>query len=516
MNMKRILALGLAAVMSVSCIACGNGKTGGANNENAYNGGKEVEIKYWNSGMGTEYLDKMVAAFNAKQSEWYVKYDATASQTAVASTYGIEDADTTDLYIAGLVSDTSYMEPLDELLESTADGDAKTLGEKFHEGYLETERASDGHIYTLTNGGGVLGIVYNRKLFEKVGIDTLPRTTDELAVACDKLMSADITPLTHFQDGGYWKYFWEAWRSQYEGNENYRNFCAGASADGNSDMKTLLTTKDGRYQVLKVLEKLLTPEYVLNGANSSDHTTMQTMFLNSDIGMMINGAWMANEMAQVGNMEDYGVLKTPVISSIKDKLTTVKNDKDLRELVSAIDAVIDGEAEISTYQSGDNYLINGKEVSAADWEFVKEARLTVPTCYSGQNNFIPTYSDAKEGAMEFLKFYYSDEGYEIYANTTKVKLPMDLSEGTLDTSEWNIFETQINGMLDTAMYTVSNTNRNTHPIFIAGGAPVSIKSEYVARFCTNNAIDRMTADDVWDDMVQYVEKNYDNWMANIK
>ena len=67
MNRKRILALGLAIVTSVACIGCGDGKKSGTDSKNPHNGGKEVQIKCWNSGMGTEYLDKMIATFNAKQ-----------------------------------------------------------------------------------------------------------------------------------------------------------------------------------------------------------------------------------------------------------------------------------------------------------------------------------------------------------------------------------------------------------------------------------------------------------------
>ena len=513
--MKKLLALGLTIVMALSCVGCSD-TTSGKGGQSDYNGGKKVEVKYWNSGMGLEYMENLVSAFNQKQSDWYVTFQASASSDALTTAYGIESADTTDLYIVGSVKNTAYMESLDELLESTADGDSKPLKDKFDADYLESEREADGHIYTLTNGGGVLGIVYNQKLFDKAGITQIPRTTDELAVACDKLLNAGITPMAHFQWGGYWSYFWEAWRAQYDGMEYYRNFYAGIDANGGNDYKSLLTTKDGRYQVLKVLEKIITPEYILNGSNSMDHTTMQTMFLNSDIGMMVNGAWLANEMASVGSMDDYGVMKTPVISSIIEKLQTVKSDAELRNLISAIDSVNDGEADISEYQSGDGYVIKEKTVSAEDWEYVQAARLTVATCYNGQSNFIPTYSDAKEGAMDFLKFYYSDEGYQIYVDATHVKLPLTLSEGTLDESEWNTFEVQVNELLDRAKYYATSSTREVHRIFSAGGAPTGIDMNWVARFCSNNVADRVTAEDVWKDMMNKVDSNYDKWLANIK
>ena len=99
--------------------------------------------------------------------------------------------------------------------------------------------------------------------------------------------------------------------------------------------------------------------------------------MKEPIGMMVNGAWLGTEMASVGDVDDFRMMKTPVISSITDKLTTVSGDSVLRKLVSAIDAVTDGTAKESTYQSGDGYAVGGKTVSKADWDYVRTARNTI-------------------------------------------------------------------------------------------------------------------------------------------
>ncbi len=160
-----------------------------------------------------------------------------------------------------------------------------------------------------------------------------------------QLLAAKTASLRVFADENgntYWEYAEEVWHAQYDGYDYYRNtFYACKDEAGNSPSKDVLTKKDGRYQVLKAMEKFVTPEYILPGSNSQDHITMQTKFLNQDIGIMVNGSWVSNEMETTGNMADYGVMKTPVISSITDKLTTVKSDTLLRQLISAIDAVSD-------------------------------------------------------------------------------------------------------------------------------------------------------------------------------
>lgn len=515
--MKKVISIAMALLMSLSLIACGGGNKPGGNNQVNSNGGKEVEIKYWNAGMGSEYLEKMIDAFNKKQSDWFVRYSASASEDAIKSTYGMEDVDTVDLYIVGLEYDTTHMEPLDDLLESTADGDTKPLKDKFAEAYLATEKAADGHYYTLTNGGGVIGIVYNQKLFKKAGIEQAPRTTDELAVACDKLLTAKITPFTHFTGGGYWSYFVEAWFSQYSGHDYYmNNFYACTDQNGKSPSKDVFLEKDGRYRVLKAMEKIVTPDYVMTGANSTDHISAQTAFLNSDIGMMVNGAWLSNEMKSTGKTDDYAVMKTPVISSIREKLTTVKNDAELRNLIDAIDAVTDGTAEESQYKSGEDYTVNGKQVSGNDWNYVKAARNTVAVSYNGCRSFIPSYSDAKDGAKEFLKFFYSDEGYKIYTDTTHVSLPLTMSSGDIDFSQWNQLEQGMSNLLDTAENQASRQLMSIHPIFTNGGASAYAGLNYIVRFCTNNAKDSLTADEAWTTLSDMVETKYDSWISNIK
>lgn len=517
--MKKLLSIVMAMLLSVSLFACGNagGNNTDVTKQDDYNGGKEVEIKYWNAGMKSEYLEKMIAAFNKKQSDWYVRYTASASEEAIKATFGMEDADTVDLYIVGLMYDTTDMEPLDDLLASTADGDSKPLKEKFDASYLDTELASDGHYYTLTNGGGVISIVYNQKLFNKAGIEKAPRTTDELAVVCDKLLNANITPLTHFSGGGYWSYFVETWFSQYDGNDYYmNNFWKCTDKDGKSPSKNVFLEKDGRYRVLKAMEKVVTPDYVMTGSNSTDHISAQTAFLNSDIGMMVNGAWMSNEMETTGNTNDYAVMKTPVISSIREKLTTVKNDAELRNLIDAIDAVTDGQSDESEYKDGKNYVINGKKISAADWNYVKDARNTVAVCYNGNRSFIPKYSDAKDGAKEFLKFFYSDEGLKIYAETTRVSLPVALSSGDIDTTGWNQLEQGMYNLLAHSKYQVSRQMMSAHSIYINGGANGYTGLNYIVKFCTTNPSDRMTADEAWASIIDRVETRYDSWISNIK
>lgn len=514
-TMKKCISLAIVTSLAFGClVGCGT-KNGGS----AKSGAKNIEIHVWNSGNGTEYVERAIEAFEEK----YPEYDVTMTSSVESdpASFGLDDVDTVDLYFGVCNFETEHLEPLDDILDYTVEGESISIREKFSENYLDLEVFPDGHYYNLTTGvGGTTGFVYNKELFKEAGITQLPRTSDELAVVCDTLKESDITPLCHFKNGGYYSYIGEAWFLQYEGSEYYINqFYKCVDKDGTSPSMNVFTKKDGRYKTLQALEKIVTPEYTLSGSNSADHTTVQTQFLKKEAAMMVNGAWLQNEMASVGGVEDFAMMYMPVISSITEKLDTVKTETELRQVVSAIDQVTDGEKELSEFQQGEDYVVNGKTVSASDWEYVRKARHTSGTSAVDGSVFIPNYSDAKEGAKEFLKFYFSDEGAKILADTFNSIPTFALSEGEIDTSSWNSFEQSILKVQKAVEQSGTQYSKNKHDIFTYGGALTygKVLGSWINLFCATNSNDRISADEAWEEIQKHVDLNYEtNWLANIK
>lgn len=512
-KMKVIVAITLIGTLITACfVGCGKEENKGGNSKT------DIEISYWQSGLGADWLDAVIAAFEEKYPEYNVTYTPTADAEASIAPYGLSDVDTVDLYIALKLYDTDYMEPLDDILDSTIEGESKTIREKFDENYLLFEESKDGNHYTLTFGGGIMGIVYNKKMFKDAGITQLPRTTDELASVCDTFYSKKITPFCHFQSGEYWKWMSEVFFAQYSGLDYYLNtFYANVDDNGNSPSKELFKIEDGRYETLKAYEKFITSDYVLAGSNSAQHVTMQTKFISGEAAMMVNGSWLANEMSSAGSVENFEMMLTPVISSITKQLQTVKKDSDLRKLISAIDAVVSGEKAISEFQDGENFLVDGLSVSAEDWEAVRKARYTMAANYAGQSAFIPNYSNAKEGAKEFLKFLYSDEGIEVYADALHLTMPISMDKGELDTSKWSAFEKQQYALYQQTEQFVTKEASCKHEIFTDGGADSFLDYEYISRLCTNNVSDHQNAEEIWESIQKLIDPYYDNsWLQNIK
>jgi ABC-type glycerol-3-phosphate transport system substrate-binding protein len=499
-------------------IGCSN-SAGGADKKNGKS--TEIKIKYWNAGLGDKWIENMIVGFEKAYSEYTVDLEKIASSTACTNTLGISDIDETDLYFSAKKYNTDgYLESLDDVLDSKADGESVTIREKFDDAYLKLETSRDGKVYNLTYGGGIVGIYYNKAMFKEQGIKVTPRTTDELVEVCDTLYSADIPAFCHFKDIGYWEdNMVPVFFTQYNGLDYVlNNFFGCTDEEGNSPSKKVFTTEDGRYEALKVFEGVITPEYTMEGSSSYDHTTVQTMWLTGDACMMVNGTWITSEMSSVSDMKDFALMRTPVISSIVNNLSTVKSDKELKAVISAIDSVTEGEKEESTYKQGDSYVVDELTVSEADWIAIRNARNTMSLNAAGNSAFIPTYSDNIDGAKQFLKYMYSDEGYKIYTETLQQTLPLTLSKGEVDMSKWTEIAQQQAHMFDTTEQYISLHNASAHDIFVYGGATWKgdIRA-YCQRFCSQNSSDRWTSKEMWDKIVQNAEDNYENtWLANIE
>lgn len=512
---RKVVALLMVVALSISCLTgCGNngGNNGGGDE-------KTIEIMYRKAGLGEEWLKKIIAGFEKAHPEYKVEYSTTASATALAAAFGDEDIDTTDLYLGVKTYDTQKLEPLNDVLEATVKGESKTIKEKFDDYYLALEQASDGNYYNLTYGGGLVGIVYNQKMFEDAGIEE-PRTTDELALVCDTLYSNDIKAFCHYSPVGYWEaYMTDVFFAQYEGLDYVMNQFYGCKDDaGKSPSLEVFTKKDGRYEALKVFEQLITPEYTMQGSNTYDHTTIQTMWLKGECAMMVTGSWVESEMASTASVENFAMMRMPVISSITDKLTTVKKENDLRKVISAIDSVTDGEKKLADYQQGENYVVDGITVSEDDWKYIQAARNTMAANYSGNSAYIPSYSNAKEGAKEFLKYLYSDEGYKIYTDTLDLIMPISLSEGEIDTTGWSSFAKNQEQLYRTTEQFATEFIAGKHDIFPFGGAQrLGSAHTYIDKFCASNPEDRITAAEAWETIQKRTKDNYENnWLKNIK
>ena len=424
--MRRIVSLAL-----LMCLLCG--LFAGCKAKKQANTATDVEVIYWETGYGRAWLDNIIKAFNDSQDVYHAVLVSSAENRIGEVSLG--DA-TGDLYIGSwnaVNSSKQYLHPLDDFLATKLDGeDGLTVAEKMGT-FVENNKHPDGHVYAIPSTlGSLCALMYNVDLMKDSDGKPykLPNTTDELVDLCLDLYSDGTTPFIQYAD--YWYYVYEAWIAQYEGKQAFYDIWNGIYTDEDgvkhkNDVRCV-TESAGRYEAYKVIYELLSPKgFTYTNTNSFNHTTAQTYFLNGYAAMMPNGSWIENEMGG-GLSANILPMKTPVISALADKLG-IRNDKHLSLIVDYVDGTTLPEADMAIVNAYDAEVI----------EAVREARNMY---YGGHPDHvvIPNYSNCIEGALELLKYIYSDEGMRVASETVGSPCSLRYSADVdVDTSNWSAF-----------------------------------------------------------------------------
>ncbi len=425
----KIMAIVLASVSAVAMVGCGPAGGGGSKNDPS-----SIELHYWASGYGLEYMQKMVKAFEEDHPEYTVDFIASSAVDS-ADIYNRPDDNTADLYITtmeGYMGYKSYLEPLDGLLEEEVDG--VKIKDKMDSQLKTAFTADDGHTYALSWAEGIGGMVYNADVFETKNYK-LPKTTDEFLSLVETISADKYTPFVHYAD--YWEYVLNVFMAQYDGVDVYQKYWNGIWTDDKGTIwdKTddveeansikVFKTTDAKREAYKVIRALVNPKgYTYVGTNSLTHTVAQTYFLNGAGLMQPNGGWLEQEMKNTDStVKNVKMMKWPVISALGNKLGITENQ------LSAVVAYVDGDTLDAIQQSAVD-AVRAKEHGEQIIERVREARNIVFSEKTQHLILIPEYSNAKEGAKEFIKFYYSDKGLDICERYSGMMLPVSYSDGS--------------------------------------------------------------------------------------
>lgn len=505
MRLKKLLAIVLAfCCIGSTLISCKNGKKDTTT----------ITVIYRKGGLGLDWLLKLIDAFEEKYPEYSVSYDYASESQYLTGSFGLgAEYDPNDLYMIPATSITptklkEYAEPLTDILSHTVDGESKTIGEKFWSDVIEPLKDENGDVNSIPYGGGSLSIVYDTQIIN--GVDfVVPNTTNELEELTILLKEHNYTPFMNFTGGGYWLQALMNWFVQYNGLDYWKNtYLALTDEEGNSPSKDVLVADDGRYEALKVCEKILTSETIYNGSNDSTFTEAQTLFLNGKAVMMVNGSWLMNEMSTDESKQHYAMMKMPIISSLINQLDSVSNDSELSSLITAIDS----------YDSVEDVPLSGEgyDVSEADRNRVFEARNCLYSTFFEDAFIIPKYAKAKDGAKKFIEFYCSDEGMEIYTQATKMSTPLDYDKSEIDMSGWSQWQTEQYKIMKN-LTPIYATYPNTSILFTQGAVLMFGLQTYswVNHFTTFYDADKWTASAFWNNVKTEHLNSWTKYLRNV-
>ncbi|GHU97768.1 hypothetical protein FACS1894211_00200 [Clostridia bacterium] len=400
----------------------------------------DLEILFWESGLGREYIDRINVEFNKMHPEINIHLVSSADVSTVPL-YASPATNTVDLYFVSLptyLAHKEYLEPLNDVIGAAVDGGSLTIGDKIHGIAKRMKEDGSDDLYVIPYASTVNTLVYNADIFAANSSFFIPRTTNEL------INLANIIQDTSKPGGGnyvpfifyntYWRYITEAWIAQLDGVDSYFDMWSAVYTDiegtrNENDVRafTDYSLGKGKYEALNVLQKLVSrSSNIVYGTNIMSHIETQTRFLNGEAVMIPNGSWLENEMKNAKNHPNIRMMRPPVISALGTKLGITEN-----QLAAAV-AYVDGTANSSETAAA-------TALPPAKLDAVRAARGIMHTELSGHTAFIPNYSNAKAAAKEYLKFYYSDAAMKIMQETTRMPIPVTLSQGEVDTASWSGF-----------------------------------------------------------------------------
>lgn len=315
MKLKKVLALGLAAVMALSLTACGDSGSGTGSKSDGVPGYLDIKV-------GEDYTDltasikfihcrtdreedgtlaNLVAEFNkvypniTVETEGITDYAEDALLRLPAGDWGdimlIPAIDTKEL--------STYFMPYGKL-----DDMSKQLN-------FVQANSYDGICYGIPMWGNAQGFVYNKAVFAAAGITESPKTPDEFIAALQAIKdNTDAIPLYTNYAAGWTMGAWDAYVGVVSNGDNTfmnQKFVHTAEPFKDNGDGT------GLYALYKILY-----DAVANGLIEDDYTTTdwegcKGMINRGEIGAMVLGSWAFSQMVEADvHGDDVGYMPFPM------------------------------------------------------------------------------------------------------------------------------------------------------------------------------------------------------------
>jgi len=164
---------------------------------------------------------------------------------------------------------------------------------------------NDGNLYIIPLTMTYKGVVYNKSVFEKAGIESLPRTQEEFLAICEKIKGIGVVPVaSNFKDlwplNGIVEMLPVAWNA----NPSYFNDLVISDE--------MLKDDNGYLASLEFLSKLNENGYLEPDLMSTNWDASKREFAQGNIGMMILGSWLPLQIVDNGaSVEEIGMFPAP-------------------------------------------------------------------------------------------------------------------------------------------------------------------------------------------------------------
>lgn len=404
-----------------------------------------LQIAVIAKGYGSAYADALKEGYEKKHPDKVIQIvKRTPDTNFFRTTLQTGERNNIDLYFVlthdmfEMMTVKNYVKGYDEALADLSDvfsapaegylesGAGVTYASLMDDYALDIMTFRDGKQYGVPWASGVVGLLYNKTLFDLVNGNlssgeepfTLPRTTAEMFDLFGRIRALDDSrknsayPFVYSGSVGYTSMMFAPWWAQYDGIDSVYKFMEGKDAGGNYSAECYNTR--GRFLAYETISKMIRRDsHNVSAADSTkDFTQAQLDFLEGKAFFNSNGEWLEREASSdfLPGEADVAFMKMPIISEITEKLTVIKNEAQLR---AAID-YIDGVKTLSELNSAAGLALTADH---ADIIRLTEARKVRYNEYTYIAN-VPSYSDKIDLAKDFLKYMLSKEGQETFMRSS--------------------------------------------------------------------------------------------------
>jgi len=301
--MRRI-ATGLvgATALVLALAACGDDSTDSGTNPSATMDptALSANLTWWDTSDPTNEgpaFKELIAQFNETYPNVHINYQSVPFgdaqnkfKTAAEAGSGAPDILRAEVAWVSDFAASGYLYALDgtPLLENN---------------FLETPLSSDvydGKTYGVPQVTDTLGLMYNKKLFEKAGITAAPTTWEEVAADAQLLKEKANVDGIYINSGGYF----------------LLPFMYGEGGDlVDTDAKTIEVNSAANVTGITTAQDLVKSGAAVKPDAADSYGTMMTLFKTGKVAMIINGPWeVANITAAdagFGGFENLGIAPVP-------------------------------------------------------------------------------------------------------------------------------------------------------------------------------------------------------------
>ncbi|WP_435922239.1 ABC transporter substrate-binding protein [Paenibacillus sp. DYY-L-2] len=305
---KRMTTMMMAALLSVSLAACGSGGSKSGNSADGGNGnggsnGKKVtiELAISKSSQDSAFIQQDLLDEFEKKTNIHVNLQlipAEQSTTVLQTKLAVNEApDIIQYNLASATTDLN-LERNFEILDNEP-WVSRILNKDVLSAY--------GHVYSfhVSQDTGMQGVVYNKQIFEDLGL-TIPNNFEEFLAVCEKIKASGITPVFMPYKDNWAANIWPAAAFADFVAKNDPSFFDDLNSNKRkwSDIPEFKTFLQQQYDVYK---KGYTNADVL----SDSYDMAVGKFLNKEVAMMFMGDWLIEGVAQQDPNMKLGVFPIP-------------------------------------------------------------------------------------------------------------------------------------------------------------------------------------------------------------